>query len=138
MNKLQKSTGLKTKNQTTGLKKSVESDKISMTPNEVLQKYGINAFIEVMKIVSPEWTIIPNKDGKGFEVYMNDTYPLDIDIVNITADKFCEYRRCQKSGRFNMVEYSNWKPYTTLTEDEWYQIITNYDNYLKEFEGKIA
>ena len=107
-----------------------------MTPNEVLQKYGINAFIEVMKIVSPEWTIIPNQDGKGFEVYMNDTDPLD--IVNITADKFCEYRRCQKLGKFNMMDYSNWKPYTTLTECEWCEIITNYDNYLKEFEGKRA
>lgn len=122
--------------QTKGLKRSVESQGVAMTPYEILERYGMNSFIELMKIVSPEWTIIPQKDGKGFEVFMNDTDPNG--VVNITADKFSEYRRCQKSGRFNMVEYSNWKPYTTLTEDEWYQIITNYDNYLKEFEGKRA
>lgn len=132
------STGLKTKNQTKGLKKSVESGKISMTPNEVLQKYGMNAFIEVMKIVAPECTIIPNEDCMSYKVYMPGENPLDIDIVNITADKFFEYKRCRKLGKFNMLDYSNWKSYTTLTECEWYDIITNYDNYLKEFEGKRA
>lgn len=134
MKKTQKFTGHK-KN---GLNSKEQFIGVSMTPSEVLQKYGIKAFIEVMKIVSPEWTIIPNEDGKGFEVSMNDTDPLDIDIVNITADKFCEYRRCQKLGKFNMMDYSNWEAYTTLTECEWYQIITNYDNYLKEFEGNRA
>ena len=136
--KINESKGLKTGNQTTGLKKSVESGKISMTPNEVLQNYGMNAFIEVMKIVAPEYTIIPNEDGMSYKVYMPGENPLDIDVVNITADKFSDYRRCQKLGKFNMLDYSNWKPYTTLTECEWYEIITNYDNYLKEFEGKRA
>ena len=132
------STGLKTSEQTKGLKKSVESEKISMTPNEVLQKYGMNAFIEVMKIVAPECTIVPNEDGISYKVYMPGENPLDIDVVNITADKFCEYRRCQKLGKFNMMDYSNWEPHTILTECEWYEIITNFDKYLKEFEGKRA
>ena len=132
-----KSTGLG-KNQTNGLKRSGKSGEVSMTPTEVLQKYGLNAFIEVMKLIRPEWTIIPNEDGKGYKVYMPDKEPLEVDVVNITADKFSEYRRCQKLGKFNMLEYPNWQPYTTLTQCEWYQIIANYDNYLNEFEGKRA
>ena len=139
MSKLKsQSTGLKTKNQTKGLKKSVESRKISMTPYEVLQKYGMNAFIEVMKYIKPEWTIIPYEDGKGYKIYMPDKEPLEVDVVNITQEKFSEYRRCQKLGKFNMLEYSNWQPYTFLTKCECYQIIANYDNYLNEFEVKIA
>lgn len=130
------SIGLKDANQTKGLEKSADSCEVSMTPNEVLQKHGINAFIEVMKKVAPEWTIVPNEDGTGFEVHMNGSDPIDIDIVNITADKFSEYRRCQELGYFNMLEYTKWQPFTTLTECEWFQIITNYDNYLKEFKGK--
>ena len=133
-----KSTGLG-KNQTKGLKRSDESRYVSMTPAEILEKYGVNAFIEVMKTVQPDWTIIPNEDGNGFKVYMNDgNNPLYVDNVTITPAKFFEYRRCQKLGKFNMLEYANWKPYTTLTECEWYQIISNFENYLKEFEGKRA
>ena len=124
--------------QTKGLKRSVESQGVAMTPYEVLQKYGMNAFIEVMKYIKPEWTIIPYEDGKGYKIYMPDKEPLEVDVVNITQEKFSEYRRCQKLGKFNMLEYSNWQPYTFLTQCEWYQIITNYDNYLKEFEGKRA
>ena len=133
--KCMKSKGLG-KNQTKGLKRSDESRYVSMTPAEILEKYGMNAFIEVMKRVAPECTIIPNEDGNGYQVYMPDKEPLDVDIVYITATKFSEYRRCQKLGKFNMLEYANWKPYTTLTECEWYQIISNFDNYLYEFEGK--
>lgn len=132
-----KSTGLE-KNQGKCLKKNGKSGEVSMTPNEVLQKYGLNAFIEVMKYIRPDWTIIPNEDGKSYRVFKPGKAPLDIDIVHITEDKFSEYRRCQKLGKFNMLEYNNWQPYTTLTQCEWYQIITNYDNYLNEFEGKRA
>lgn len=137
MKKSKKSTGHE-ENQTRGLNIKGQFCGVSMTPNEVLQKYGMKAFIEVMKRVVPECTIIPNEDGLGYRVLLPGKEPLDIDIVNITVDKFCEYKRCQKLGKFNMVDYSKWKPYTTLTECEWYEIITNYDNYLKEFEGKRA
>lgn len=133
-----KSTGLKNRKQAGGLEKCIKSCEVSMTPNEVLQRYGLNAFIEVMKCIKPEWTIIPDEDGMGYEVYMPDKEPLEVDVVNITQEKFSEYRRCQKLGKFNMLEYSNWQPYTTLTQCEWYHIITNYDNYLNEFEGKKA
>ena len=132
-----KSTGLG-KGQTKGQTKKVETRGSSMTPYEVLQKYGMNAFIEVMKRISPECTIIPYEDGKSYKVYMEGSKPLEFDVVNITEDKFFEYRRCQRLGKFNMLDYLNWEPYTTLTECEWFQIIANYKNYLNEFEGKKA
>ena len=132
-----KSTGLE-KGQTKGQTKKVETSGFSMTPNEVLQKYGMNAFIEEMKRICPEWTFIPYEDGKGFSVDMEDSKPLEVDVINITEDKFSEYRRCQKLGKFNMLDYLNWEPHTTLTECEWFQIIANYKNYLNEFEGKKA
>ena len=48
-----------------------------------------------MKRISPEWTIIPDEDGKSYRVYMGDSKPLEVDEVNITEDKFSEYSRCQ-------------------------------------------
>ena len=125
-----KSTGLG-KGQTKGQTKKVETIGSSMTPNDVLQKYGMNAFIELMENINPEWTITPYEDGTGFSVDMGNP----TQMVNITEDKFSEYRRCQKLGKFNMLDYFNWEPYTTLTECEWFQIISNYRKYLNEFEG---
>ena len=57
-------------------------------------------------------------------------------LVVISPQKFGEYRRCQILGYFNMLDYQNWKRFTRLTEDEWWEIIDNYDHYKKMFNNK--
>ena len=110
----------------------------SMTPAEVLEKFGMNAFIEVMKRIRPDWTILPNEDGKGYQVVMPDHGVLNVDNVNISYEKFEEYKRCQKLGKFNMLEYSSWQPYTILSKCEWFEILSNYEKYEIKFNRKRA
>lgn len=54
-----------------------------------------------------------------------------------TKKLYDEYRRCQNLGYFNMLDYESWKPYTTLTRDEWMFIIQNYDYLRRSYEKDI-
>lgn len=56
-------------------------------------------------------------------------------MIIITHGKFREYRRCQSIGWFNMLDYNSWKPYTSLTQDEWFDIIDRYDYYTKLYSS---
>ena len=51
----------------------------------------------------------------------------------ISRQQFDEYRRCQCLGVFNMLDYNSWKHYTTLTKNEWFEIIKEYDTYYDLF-----
>lgn len=90
---------------------------------KIIVKSSLSNSVESANIYkSPkEFTILPNEDCQGLEEPISDNEPF-----NITIDKFSEYRRCQKLGKFNMLEYSKWEPYTSLTEGVWYLIISNY------------
>lgn len=51
----------------------------------------------------------------------------------ITKEKFEEYERWRNLGFFNMLDYSSWRTHTTLSKDEWFEIIHNYPQYSKQF-----
>ena len=53
----------------------------------------------------------------------------------ITKEQFEDYLSCQKSGRFNMLDYSSWEPYTNLTNDEWFTIIRNYGELYDKYKN---
>ena len=53
----------------------------------------------------------------------------------ITKEKFEEYRRWQRLGFYNMLDYNSWRTHTTLTEDEWFEIVNNYSQYKEQFES---
>ena len=55
--------------------------------------------------------------------------------MEITKEKFNEYRRCQNLGIYNMLDYSSWQPRTFLTKDEWTYIISNYGELFDKFES---
>lgn len=46
--------------------------------------------------------------------------------MNITEKEFKEYVKCQRIGYFNMLDYGNWKEYTSLSKEKWFYIITHY------------
>lgn len=102
---------------------------------KIIVKSSLSNSVEPANIYkSPmEFTILPNEECQCLEEPISDNEPF-----NITIDKFSEYRRCQKLGKFNMLEYSKWEPYTSLTEGELHLIISNYGNYKKNFEVMIA
>lgn len=52
----------------------------------------------------------------------------------ITKEKFGEYRVWQGIGYYNMLNYDSWKEHTTLTREEWLEIINNYSKYLEMYE----
>lgn len=51
----------------------------------------------------------------------------------ITREQFEEYKRCQELGHFNMFDYRSWKSFTTLTKDQWIEIITHYNELSKKY-----
>lgn len=53
--------------------------------------------------------------------------------VNITEEKFKAYRELQNSGEINMLDYINGCKLTSLTKDEYVNIIHNYKTYREKF-----
>lgn len=54
----------------------------------------------------------------------------------ITKEQFEDYLSCQKSGRFNMLDYNSWSPHTNLTKDEWFEIIRNYSELYDKYRKR--
>lgn len=54
--------------------------------------------------------------------------------MEITKNKFEEYERWRKLGFFNMLDYDSWQTHTTLTREEWFEILNNYSQYKKQFD----
>lgn len=52
---------------------------------------------------------------------------------DITKEQFAEYKRCQALGLFNMLDYTSWSQYTTLTRDQWGACIMHYKHYSELF-----
>ena len=55
-------------------------------------------------------------------------------IIEITENKFSEYRDIQDSGMFNMFD-PRAREMTSLTKNEWVHIITNYNELKEKFGG---
>ena len=53
--------------------------------------------------------------------------------VNITEEKFKAYRKLQNSGEINMLDYINGCKLTGLSEEEYIDIINNYNTYREKF-----
>lgn len=53
--------------------------------------------------------------------------------MKITKEKFQEYISLQNDGMFNMLDYNSYKPYTNLSRQEWFEIISNYSKYKEQF-----
>lgn len=55
--------------------------------------------------------------------------------MNITKEKWQDYRRCQKLGYWNMLDYTSYvhAKLTKLTEDEWKEIVKNYSKYVAQY-----
>lgn len=53
--------------------------------------------------------------------------------VNITEGKFKAYRELQNSGEINMLDYINGCKLTGLSEEEYIDIIHNYNTYREKF-----
>lgn len=53
----------------------------------------------------------------------------------ITKEKFEDYLYCQEIGYWNMFDYNSYKDndITSLTKEEWKEIIKNYSFYKKKF-----
>lgn len=53
----------------------------------------------------------------------------------ITKEKFEDYLRCQQLGTYNVFDYNSYfgDGLTSLTKDEWKEIIVNYLQYKKKF-----
>lgn len=56
--------------------------------------------------------------------------------MEITKEKFEDYRNCQQLGIYNMLAYSQYvnNGLTNLTKDEWFEIIKNYKEYFNKFK----
>ncbi len=55
--------------------------------------------------------------------------------MEITRDKWDEYRGIQDSGMFNMFD-PNARAMTELTKQEWIHIIENYSELKTKYEGE--
>lgn len=53
--------------------------------------------------------------------------------MEITKEHFLEYLRCQRIGRYNMLDFNSWEPYTSLPRAYWFEIVYNYSEYHKKF-----
>ena len=55
----------------------------------------------------------------------------------ITKRKFEDYRSCQSLGFWNMLDYRSYRNngLTSLTEDEWLEIIKRYSEFAKKFDN---
>lgn len=53
----------------------------------------------------------------------------------ITKEKFEDYLHCQQLGTYNVFDYASYyrDGLTSLTKDEWKEIIINYLRYKKKF-----
>ena len=52
----------------------------------------------------------------------------------ITKEKFLSYYRVQKSGMYNMIMEAKYAMADAgLTKDEYFEIISNYNKYYKEY-----
>ncbi|MCH5167550.1 MAG: hypothetical protein J1F35_06605 [Erysipelotrichales bacterium] len=56
-------------------------------------------------------------------------------MATISKSQFENFLSCQKSGRFNMLDYESWSQYTNLTKDEWFEIIRNYGELYNKYVG---
>ena len=56
------------------------------------------------------------------------------DAVEITRDKFSEYRDIQDSGMFNMFD-PRAREMTSLTKNEWIYVLRNYSELKEKYEG---
>lgn len=54
--------------------------------------------------------------------------------MKITKEQFEEYLRCQELGYYNMFDWTSWSRITTLTKEQWVDIMTNYTYYKKKFK----
>ena len=54
--------------------------------------------------------------------------------MKITKEQFQEYRDVQDSGLYNMYD-PNARGMTSLSKDEWLDIMRNYSGLLKKYEG---
>lgn len=52
--------------------------------------------------------------------------------ITITKEHFLEYLRWQRIGRFNMLDYNSWEPYTGLSRSAWFEIVYHYSDYHKK------
>lgn len=55
--------------------------------------------------------------------------------MEITKEKWQDYRRCQELGYWNMYDYTSYAQHklTKLTKDEWLEIIKNYSKYAAQY-----
>ena len=55
----------------------------------------------------------------------------------ITKEKFEDYRGCQSLGFWNMLDYRSYRDngLTSLTKDEWLEIIKHYSEFAKKFNN---
>lgn len=55
--------------------------------------------------------------------------------VEITIQKFEEYERIRKEGKYNMID-PRARELSTLSKDEWFRIIKDYDKFSNAWTSK--
>jgi|TARA_R110000824_G_scaffold19972_5_gene76219 hypothetical protein len=55
--------------------------------------------------------------------------------INITKEKFDEFEKIKKEGRYNMLDPQA-RALSSLTKKEWVQIATDYDKFYKAWIKK--
>ena len=55
--------------------------------------------------------------------------------MEITKEQFAQYRRVQDGGMYNMFD-PNARMMTSLSKNEWIDIMKNYDELSDKYEGE--